>query len=153
MKTSAYFNKMYYCPACKHQENHGTNHYGEIYCLCKRCGNSPLYCRDVDEFKDSELKEVTLHCYYYDISKYEESIQYRNFEKDMRGLGYEIFQTASMDGKQFVFKQYHLQKIKLYLPFQWDNQYVSNIGRVFNWREMVYENKSIKEGYFLEKIS
>lgn len=42
--TGKYSIKPYFCPKCGHEEEHGTNHWGEIYCACHSCGNVGLEC-------------------------------------------------------------------------------------------------------------
>jgi hypothetical protein len=36
--TGPYSNKLYRCNKCKSEKMIGTNHWGEIYPVCKRCG-------------------------------------------------------------------------------------------------------------------
>src|SRR6185369_7038494 len=62
-----YATREYYCPTCGNKEKHGTNHQGEIYCNCKNCGNSPLYCAEVDAHAGQPFATAIIHFYNYDM--------------------------------------------------------------------------------------
>lgn len=36
--TSTISSKLYRCTDCGVEEHHSTNHYGDIYCKCRKCG-------------------------------------------------------------------------------------------------------------------
>jgi len=144
-------NKNYYCPTCGNKEIHQTNHFGEIYCHCKNCGNSPLYCSEQDTHKDLPFISATLRYYQYDLNNVSENKTYHELVKELKQRGYEVFAAIPYNFKQYkALKEHNDKKIKLYNPCQFDNQYVSDIGRVFKWKEAQYPNPRIKEGYYLD---
>lgn len=144
--------KTYYCPLCGNEEPHSTNHIGEIYCNCKKCGNSPLYCRDMD-YSKLEYKEAIIHYYRFSTDQSRQLNQYEIL-KDYLGniLKYKLFDAIWPNIHQTMqgIMLNDLEIIKLYKPFQWEDQFVSSIGRVHKWKEAIYPNKKIKEGYWLE---
>jgi hypothetical protein len=144
--------KQYYCPTCGNQENHSTNHYGEIYCNCRKCGNSPLYCSEVNSHEGLPFLNATIHFYSFDIGTeegargYSELSRYLNQDLDYKG---KKFAVLTQYKEWQAVKSHDGESIKLYNPDQFDNQFVSNIGRVFYWKEAVYPNRDIKDGYYL----
>lgn len=148
--------KEYYCPLCGNVEKHSTNHTGEIYCNCKKCGNNSLYCKEVNEHADLPFQKAVLHYYAYGFTMSEynlnDSLPYKELTEKLSGMGYskfEAYDSLTHAGRELL-KNLDGKEIKLYNVGQFDNQIVSNIGRVFYWREFVLPNKQLKIGYWLE---
>lgn len=153
--------KEYYCPVCGNKEMHTTNHFQEIYCKCKICGNNPLYYGNpkIHElaYKDITYIQAILHYYYYDLNS---ACDYTVYNKLVNFLQknnkYSVFVSngscACSDIRFRALKKHDGKKVTLYNPLQFDNQFVSNVGRVFKWKEAMHPNKRIKEGYYLEFI-
>jgi hypothetical protein len=152
--------KLYRCPTCGHEEEHSTNHTGEIYCNCKACGNSPLYCAEVDPFEGRPFVTARLVCYRFTLEDDQQRKQYAELKSKLRQEhGYKVF--ASLDyspaGHKHLFsfaawREHDGETVRLYDPEQFTNQYVSNLGRVFDWKEAIYPNRKIKEGYYLVRL-
>lgn len=143
-------NKDYYCPTCGNEETHSTNHHGEIYCRCLKCGAGTLYCKE-ETFKGREYVNARMCRYRYNLENKHERAAYAAMLDSLAASGVRCFgvletpQTAKAElshaGGVFL---------RLYKPFLWEGQYVSNVGRLHAWKEYIYPNKNIKEGYFLE---
>lgn len=152
--------RQYYCPTCGHEEKHGTNHIGEIYCDCRACGNSPLYCVESDMQTRPAEATATLHAYRFNLEtdreaylafcqRMTEEFHYTKFNVLDHGYcrpaGFKhLFSMAAWtphDG----------ETVKLFNLGQFERQYVSNLGRVHDWYETIYPNRKIREGYWLEK--
>jgi uncharacterized Zn finger protein len=145
-------NKVYYCPLCGSREDHSTNHIGEIYCHCRNCGNNPLYCEEMD-YSKFEYTEAILHYYRFSINESRQLNQYNTLKEYLRdNLKYKIFDVIELNAHQIMqgIMLRDSETIKLYKPFHWPDQFVSNIGRVHKWKEVIYPNKNVKEGYYLE---
>lgn len=140
--------KEYYCPACGNKEKHQTNHYSEIYCMCKSCGNGVLYCSEVESPKPEA--ECRLVKYYHNLEKPGEESKYREMERYLRGKGYDKFDAVIRYKELEAYQRHDGETIGLFNVEQFDNQIVSTIGRVFYWFEGIYPNKKIKTGYYLE---
>lgn len=140
--------KNYYCPACGNEEKHSTNHFGEIYCSCKKCKNTVLYCKDIETLKpDSECKIIF---YQFNIEEENEIKNYKQLKKELTAKGYKMFNAIKEYSAFETLKQHNKKNIGLYNIGQFDNQIISTIGRVFYWFEAVFPNKKIKSGYYLE---
>ena len=139
--------KTYYCPVCKDESDHQTNHNGEIYPRCKKCGAGVLYLKGQTLGKPEATK--TLKFYRFDIGINQEYQEYQELKTKLKGLGYKIFSCIEEFAYMKAIEKYHNTKINLFNINQFDNQFVSDIGRVFYWKEAYYPNKDIKEGYYL----
>lgn len=139
----------YYCPVCEYKEQHKTNHVEEIYCTCKRCGNSILYCEDAPE-KIPE-KTCVLKSYFFDLNNPKESKEYFELVKKLKNeYHYELFDSVTTAKTLNAIKSHNGETIELYDVNQFKNQIVSNIGRVFYWYEgIVLGVKNKKSGYYL----
>lgn len=142
--------KTYYCPACGNEEQHSTNHYGEIYCHCKKCGNGVLYCKEVEQPKPDGKCQINF--YRFNIEDKTEADQYKNLKKQLTAKGYKVFDTFTTHSAFEAIRQHDGKNIDLFKVKQFDNQIVSSIGRVFYWFEAIWPNKKIKSGYYLENI-
>ena len=142
-------NKLYYCPVCNNEENHSTNHFGEIYTSCRKCGNSVLYCKENVEKLSNPDKQAKIIFYHFNVEKENEKEAYFNLKTELKNKGYKIFNVITEYKSIQALKSHDQKIISIYDFTQFDNQYVTDIGRVFNWYEAVYPNKRIKEGYYL----
>jgi hypothetical protein len=141
----------YYCPACGNNEDHGTNHIREIYCNCKNCGNSLLYCAFAS-FENEPFEEAKMFAYRYSIDKPEDARNYALLCAKLRNKGYKLFDTIAINSLTMKAMCEHAgEVIQLYKVDQFDNQFVSNIGRVHYWAEAIYPNRNVKEGYWIER--
>lgn len=144
--------RLYYCPTCNHQEYHQTNHDGEIYCDCKKCGNCPLYCTEFD-YNSLPHIEATIKFYLFNLEKEEEKEQYDRLANELKDKRYKKFSTLTTFNAVEAMKKHDNNSIKLYNPNQFPGQYVSSIGRVHNWQEFIYPNNRVKEGYYIVHTS
>jgi len=154
MTLAKYATRQYQCPVCDNIENHGTNHFGEIYCHCKKCGNSVLYCIEPEAIKEREQRNTNkcvLHYYRFDISDKEQAAQYKEFCTRLAGLGLTKWDYISND-RISEMQKFDGKELTIYDKGQFDNQYVSDAGRLFNWKEQIYPNKKIKNGYYLTHL-
>lgn len=135
--------RQYYCPVCDHREKHSTNHVGEIYCHCRRCGNSPLYCAEADAHAGLPYREAVLRCYRYDIS----DPAYKALLAQLSGV--ECFRASCEYRSLEALRRHDGETVRLYEPDQWPDQFVSNIGRLHRWFEAVCPNWRVKTGYYL----
>ena len=154
--------KKYYCPVCENEENHSTNHYGEIYTRCRACGNSPMYCAENMEVRIPDAKAKIVF-YRFNLNDYDENhkqnrIEYKTLcEKLSKKYGgsttfscrFDVF----MEHKGIKALEQHDQKIvDVYNRSQFESQYVTSLGRLHNWLEVIFPNKRIKVGYYLEFV-
>lgn len=143
--------KGYFCPVCKTISLHETNHCGEIYCGCKSCGNSPLYCSETDMFKNLPFIEAKFKYYYLNMERDGDREEMEKIRENLRKVNFQKWTfTPLLPNQMRVYARYHDTMVKLYNPMQFANQYVSNIGRLFQWKEAIYPNSVIKNGYYLE---
>jgi hypothetical protein len=150
--------KQYRCPTCGNLEMHYTNHFGEIYCHCKKCGAAVLYCNEsvaIEAFSRRQISQVTVHWYYIRLpEKYGESvdpfINYRALKKSLTDLGFKKFEVVVSYSYKVALKAHVDEKILVYDRNTFPDQYITSVGRLHNWQEFPYENVPIKEGYWLE---
>lgn len=144
--------KKYQCFACKNIETHSTNHFGEIYCTCKKCGASSMQCIEpeaIAERANRSLIVTKLHKYRYDLKDTKQRKEYLALNVELKSKGYKLFDCIS-EAKSTYWN--HLPpEIKIEIDFVFDNQWNSSVGRVHDWYESIYTtNKDYKEGYWLE---
>jgi hypothetical protein len=164
--------KTYYCPLCGNKEDHSTNHTGEIYTGCRKCGHSVLYCEQTELAEP--FIEVKLHAYRFDFecSRIHHGISYETWSKKRKPLcdrckhaydaylelrrfletqsRFKCFNVLAKHSEVEALKAHDGEIIQLYKASQFEDQYVSNIGRVHNWFEAVFPNDKVKAGYYLE---
>jgi hypothetical protein len=147
----------YYCPLCGNPELHTTNHQGEIYTPCKKCGHGVLYCAEVDAHAGLPFVTATLHFYHFnfDAPPYgggdAAKAEYKALRGSLIAAGCKKFATLGHkheESNQFRYRDG--LPVKLFNPGQWPDQFVSDIGRLHRWFEFVWPNKKIKTGYWLE---
>ncbi len=149
----------YYCPVCGNKETHSTNHIGEIYTHCKACGNSPLYCElAAEEYTQPPDKTAILHVYKFNLETQRD--EYKALCQRLSEMGYARAEALDPGygrpaGHKFLFAmgawdQHDGETVRIYRPEQFQDQYVSNLGRVHTWYETIYPNAKIKHGYWLE---
>lgn len=148
--------KKYRCPSCQLEQTIETNHYGEIYSGCKNCDSMVLYCAEeeaVNDRKNRSTSHAKMFKYYLNIGKAEELSMYNKIVQKNKERGYKLFSVLS--------KRYHKtnysfieneEVLDIYDKEQFQEQFVSNRGRVHLWYETIFDNKKIKEGYFIEFI-
>lgn len=146
--------KKYICPLCKSVEEHSTNHFREIYCTCKTCGRSCLYFEG-EKFEGRNKSVFNLVYYYLNLENEHDAEEYYQIEGLCKQhLGYKKwknhFYTFKKIKQMDMFKSYG-GFVNVYDKDTFDNQYISDIGRIFDWEEMVYPNRRIKEGYYILK--
>jgi hypothetical protein len=138
--------KTYVCGVCRHESQHETNHEGEIYTYCKNCGNDVLYCKG----NEPTGIETKLTVYRFDIGNEEEAAQYKKLYKKLKGKGYKIFDCISNHKNGFYDNLKKHPTVFVDTNSIFDNQWVSNLGRLMDWYEDIYPNNRIKQGYYLE---
>lgn len=142
--------KEYYCPVCGEKRGIETNHSGEVYSGCSKCGNRVMYCSEGDNnFPDGE---ATIRFYWFDVSKKEEKQSCFELKEKLEGMGYKVFNTHNAYKSFDAMKKHDGEVIKLRDIEQFDNQIVSSIGRVFYWFENMWPNEDIESGYYLEDV-
>lgn len=146
MKNEVGFKK-YYCPLCGYAEMKNTNHYGEIYTPCKNCENRVLYC------SEGTLGEPEAECllvtYEYNLTNPFERDQYLDMCCNLQRTTAPY--KARISFKMFEYlKMNHGRLIRLYNVKQFNQQYVSDIGRVHSWFETIWDNRNFKGGYYLD---
>ena len=141
--------KMYFCPVCGYEDDKSTNHYGEIYSGCKNCKNVVLYCKERECNKIPESK-CRIIFYHFDLNKEGQEREYNKLEEELFKKGYNKFDTLDEYSAYKALKEYNNKTTNIYNIKQFDNQYISDIGRIFNWYEYIWDNKKIKDGYYLE---
>jgi hypothetical protein len=143
--------RKYFCPTCGNEEMHSTNHQGEIYCHCKKCHSSPLYCAEIDAHAGLPFRTAVLHCYRFYLENEDERQAYHALRAQLEGVHcHEVL----MLGGEFAAESKHDGKtVKLFNPETWPDQFVSDIGRLHRWKQYVVENPRVKMGYWLELIA
>jgi hypothetical protein len=149
--------KKYACPTCGWKYTTETNHFGEIYRHCSQCDSSVLYCLE-PEAKEllvgRQVEEALLAYYYYDLTQPEDAKRYDlvlDYARDEKLNKWERFQNIGCRVSHF-FKAIRASTrvVNVYDRIQFNDQFVTSLGRLHKWDEAVYPNKNIKEGYFLK---
>lgn len=143
--------KKYECPTCGQESNHSTNHYGEIYSGCKNCGASVLYCVESEGYAEREsMTQNWVHIYFYrfDIGEECQKQAYKALKKTLESQGRKAFKSYCTYKYMEELKSGAVL-FKVYNKDTFENQYITDKGRLFNWFEEVVPNKDIKVGYYL----
>jgi hypothetical protein len=138
--------KTYVCGLCGTEIDTYTNHFGEIYTPCKKCGNGILYCKGNEPAKGLETK---LTVYRYNIENHEEAKAYKALKNELKAKGFKLFDSISSVKYGYFDNLRTHETALLNTDSIFDNQWVSNLGRLHDWYEEIYQNKKIKEGYYL----
>lgn len=148
--------KKYQCPVCKEVVNHSTNHFGEIYTPCKKCKSSILYCIEPEaltELRKRNINKVVFHYYRFDVDNVTEKEKYSKLKEALEEKGYKLWETLSgipIESWMRELVRYDKEIVNVYDKDTFDNQFISDIGRLHYWCEMKYPNKRIKNGYYIE---
>lgn len=142
--------KKYICLACTNVTERSTNHEGEIYCRCKKCGNLGLHCESKLHLFDESNDVAVFHFYRFNLE--EEKEEYKQLCNFLRSLNYKVFDTFYGFKLTTLWEEWSNSEIKIINPQEFDNQYVTNKGRLHQWSEAIFYNKRIKEGYYLDSF-
>jgi len=102
----------------------------------------------IEARKNNVVIITKLHKFRFDISQPEQKREYQQLCKELKGKGYKLH--ASISGIKHVYFDLLPDEIKIDTSYVFDNQWHSNVSRVFDWKEEVYPNKHIKQGYWLK---
>lgn len=143
--------KVYYCPVCGWETVSSTNHYLEIYSGCKNCKSGVLYRKgrlSTDQMPDSRIRVET---YRLDTSKENEAEMYKVLKDNLKGQGYKKVLDNGMMKKTGIILESLAQRqvIEVFDKNYFKEQYKTSAGRLHNWVEFKYDNKSIKAGYYI----
>ena len=154
--------RQYRCYVCSHTQDIVTNHVGETYSQCKSCKSTGMQCMEqeaIDERKEMPKGSALMHFYRYDISKANERKEY-NWMKDtlikdgLKMWDYTALPYGRTSAAIITMKEnFDGKEVILYKPRTFDNQYISETGRLHTWSEAIYPNKDIKSGYYLTGIN
>lgn len=151
----------YYCPLCGTKSEQGTNHIGSIAVECKTCKHGTQYCDlpEAHEIRKSQVIASALLTHYrYSMDNPEEKEAYEKMVSMLTSVNFEKLETEQ---GPYVFRWVDVNKYKehegkeISITYEFGGspkQYVSSIGRVYDWEEFVYPNKNIKAGYYIELI-
>jgi DNA-directed RNA polymerase subunit RPC12/RpoP len=144
--------KTYICLACGNTELHATNHEEEIYCRCKKCGNLGLHPESKLNIFDESNDVAVFHYYKFDVNIIEEQNKYYDLCDFLDEKNYKKFRTYYQFNHTELWQQWDNKEIKIINPQQFANQYITNKGRLHQWSEAIWDNKKIKEGYYLDSF-
>jgi len=93
--------------------------------------------------------KVKINKYFLNISNKNDAKKYEVIKKECSALGYKLFDCISISGEHH--KMAEMPEDQTIDPsFLFENQYNTFEGyRVFEWKEEIYRNKHVKEGYYL----
>ena len=98
----------------------------------------------------TKVAEVEIVFYRFDVSLHTEKGKYLNLVRKLRDREYRRFNCYS-NGTKEIKCLHDRKKVKLYLDWISDShQFNSDAGRVHDWKEVIYPNDDIKEGYYLK---
>lgn len=141
---------------CGRVENVETNHLGEIYSACPYCGNTTRTCIEDEaiEIRKSLPQENYILKYY----RFNTDTQQAEYNKIVEKIkvnktdSHAPFNSSKFNKLWDKIRECDEQNITIYEPEQFDNQYVGIGVRWYKWVECVFENKRIKQGYYLERV-
>lgn len=143
------------CPLCKNNSKHDSTHPFEVFTTCNVCGNSILYNAEYD-FNDVESIKAKFRYYRYellvpkDLKEY--SSLYLTLSKTRTLM--KVKPTKLMYGLHFYWQRYSDSEIDIYQTIEGTKshktQYVTSIGRLFNWYEHRTVNVHLRIGYWLD---
>lgn len=149
--------RKYACPVCEHELVTSTNHTGEIYTPCKKCGCSVLHCIEPQAVKDrNERKTVSARLVFFshDISTEQGAKAWESIKDMLTSWGYEPFEAFQKHetGRTLrdVMQDDDMVRVYTHSIFGGRQQWITDRGRLHNWYMPIIENKRIKQGYYLE---
>lgn len=147
--------KEYRCPTCGNLETHSTNHFGEIYCACKKCGAIVLYCNEpyaIADFEERAQCKVMIHWYLFRINDEHQLSPYMELSKGLRDLKYPRNNGYVPYSYRTALKEHVGKEITVYNKDTYQNQFISSVGRLHHWQEFPWDNHDLREGYWLEFV-
>lgn len=146
--------KIYFCGVCGAEESVQTNHFGEIYTECKHCNNNILSCKEAPKREHNAI--ATLHHYRFNLTDSEtQNKKYQDLIDNLKEKGFKKhidrapFYMGQFSNKWNCLAEKNGQQFKIYDIDTFEDQYVSDGIRLYDWTEVQYLNKRIKEGYYL----
>lgn len=154
--------KRYQCGTCGDIELIQTNHFGEIHSKCKKCYAGVRRCIEpeaIELWNSREKGSVKINFYRFNIRDRYEREDYFNLVDKLKEMDLKFFNVlAEPYGRTSTFlgemkKRYDGKTVEIVDPNQFDNQFISEIGRLHEWYEPIYPNSDIKDGYYLTEIT
>ena len=146
--------KPYRCPACSWTTSIQTNHDSEVYSGCKNCHSMILYCDSetaIEARSEFKFIQTRLKQYRFDIEYDADLLMYNALLGHLLVLKYEVFRWSGKQNHEYWAgiggTNYSLTRLYTHQIF--DDQWITDRGRLRDWAEQIYPNKSIKHGYFL----
>jgi len=149
--------RAYECPVCGHKSIKTTNHFGEIYSGCNICGSTVLYCIEpeaIEAMKNREKDTAYIFKYYVNldstISDYNAE-KTKNYKETIEKLEkrFKKFEVISTGFKTLLDYIDEKEEVVVLDKNTFEDQFISNRGRIHRWKEIVYPNKNIKAGYYV----
>lgn len=147
--------KKYKCLVCGNEENHSTNHFGEIYCACRKCKSRGMECVEetaINSRKTLEKVSATIVFFEFDVKDPIQKEAYKIVCNHLKEKEYEKFHVLSEYSFWSAFQKTVKEsngKVEITEPNTFKDQFVSNVGRIHNWYERCIPNKSLKIGYYI----
>lgn len=147
--------KKYMCLVCGNVENHSTNHFGEIYCTCRKCKSMVLECMEETAINSrNTLEKVSAKIYFYEFNLKDivQKEAYKNLCDSLKEKEYKKFHVLSEYSSWSAFQKTANDlngKVEITKPKTFEGQFISNVGRIHNWYERCIPNKSLKIGYYI----
>ena len=89
--------------------------------------------------------KVKLNRYHFDLSNKDESAKYSALVDELTARGLKCFSVLACQHEGFPPEGYHT----IETDFVFDNQYNTDKFRIFDWTEVIYDNRGVKDGYYL----
>lgn len=143
--------KPYICPLCSTVQEVSTNHNGEIYSQCKYCKSSPLYLeKDEREFIYTNWR---VKHYSFDLENKIDSEMYSLLKKKMELFNYRVFASYPVSYLQskLTRKICSVGHLSVHEKDAFPDQFITQHGRLHNWKEWIFQNAKIKQGYYIER--
>lgn len=148
--------KDYQCPYCKSTQKITTNHYGETFSGCKTCRTvehmGVMYPLEDERTFNTEAYVV---CYRLYLDVVDERKKYNKLSEYVVGeLGYDKFDTYAMPYGKETERQKHIENnslrcIMIHKPETFEDQYITDTGRLHQWQESIFANEDVKQGYIV----
>lgn len=147
--------KNYKCLVCGNEERHSTNHFGEIYCTCKKCKSMGLECMEETAINSRKiLEKVSAKIYFYEFNLTNELEKegYKNLCNSLKEKEYKKFHVISEYSSWSAFQKTVNElngNVEITEPKTFEGQFISNVGRIHDWYEKYIPNKYLKIGYYI----